>query len=603
MRMKRIAPNWFKRAVCALALPLVEEWPLFVTCFCVNAVDTWRAVKDSVTGAAAPVTWVAVAENVLLYAFLAYVLTAVVWRAGRRWVKVVAYGLMVGLFIVDSYLLYNYSMHLSPSALMLLGETTWRESREFMATSVWTSGSWKAYVQALAIVAVIVMLERWRRGAGVWLGEKAQGVLGILVVVIIVAGVYASRVYVQLLGCRSTDEVASLMDATEAYPSDAGSKLLYSFYDLYLAGQEMGRAVEVNRRVAMEEATVSAECDSLTVVLVVGESYIKWHAGVYGYALPTTPFMAAERLAGRLTVFTDVVSPYNLTSPVIRNMMCCNSLGHGERWHETPFFPVVFHRAGYEVQLWDNQRGTAPGAAFTFALNRFLYDPELQTLAYSQTNDRFFDYDGDLVADFKNKSRLGTKNLVVFHLMGQHTAARDRYPHGRRFERFTADSIRRSETWLTPEKKRRIAEYDNATLYNDYVFSEIVKCFDGSDAVVVYVSDHGEEIYDYRDSEGRRRDALNRHRLEYQYEVPLMVWMSETYKKKHAATALQIARAAGRPLMTDNICQLLFHLGGVNTPYYNRERDVLESAYRCPPRRVEDSVDYDRVMSVVKAGF
>ena len=121
--------------------------------------------------------------------------------------------------------------------------------------------------------------------------------------------------------------------------------------------------------------------------------------------------------------------------------------------------------------------------------------------------------------------------------------------------------------------------------------------------MVVYVSDHGEEIYDYRDSEGRRRDALNRHRLEYQYEVPLMVWMSETYKKKHAATALQIARAAGRPLMTDNICQLLFHLGGVNTPYYNRERDVLESAYRCPPRRVEDSVDYDRVMSVVKAGF
>ena len=37
------------------------------------------------------------------------------------------------------------------------------------------------------------------------------------------------------------------------------------------------------------------------------------------------------------------------------------------------------------------------------------------------------------------------------------------------------------------------------TLYNDYVLKNIIDLFRDKNTVVLYFSDHGEEIYDYRD--------------------------------------------------------------------------------------------------------
>lgn len=47
-----------------------------------------------------------------------------------------------------------------------------------------------------------------------------------------------------------------------------------------------------------------------------------------------------------------------------------------------------------------------------------------------------------------------------------------------------------------------IAEYDNATLYNDYVLKILLIYLEIKYGSPLF-SDHGEEIYDYRDSYGR----------------------------------------------------------------------------------------------------
>ena len=41
-----------------------------------------------------------------------------------------------------------------------------------------------------------------------------------------------------------------------------------------------------------------------------------------------------------------------------------------------------------------------------------------------------------------------------------------------------------------------MAHYDNATRWNDEVVDRILSNFANEDAVVVYFSDHGEEVYD-----------------------------------------------------------------------------------------------------------
>lgn len=46
--------------------------------------------------------------------------------------------------------------------------------------------------------------------------------------------------------------------------------------------------------------------------------------------------------------------------------------------------------------------------------------------------------------------------------------------------------------------RQAIAEYDNATCYNDALIGEVISHYRHANAVIVYLSDHGEETYDWR---------------------------------------------------------------------------------------------------------
>ena len=52
-----------------------------------------------------------------------------------------------------------------------------------------------------------------------------------------------------------------------------------------------------------EDGLAVCEADSVDVVFVIGESFIKWHSSLYGYRLPTSPVLDEELRRGRLAVF------------------------------------------------------------------------------------------------------------------------------------------------------------------------------------------------------------------------------------------------------------------------------------------------------------
>ena len=306
--------------------------------------------------------------------------------------------------------------------------------------------------------------------------------------------------------------------------------------------------------------------DSLNVIFVIGESYIREHSPLYGYPLLTTPFLMAEQQAGRLFAFSDVVSPYNQTTRVIRNLLCCNSLGDGEDWSSSPPLTAVFKKNGFRVSMLDNQKTFDLGRhVFAFSLSTFLYHPRMLEACYQEVSDSTFEYDGQMV-DYHQRHRpqqQPARQLIVFHLLGQHVAFRYRYPADDEY--FTADSIRfRKEAWLTDEMKTEIAHYDNATRYNDEVIRQLVGLYQHQNTVMVYVSDHGEEVYDYRGSYGRDDWSMGsspRQVLRYQYMVPLMVWCSDAYLKRHPQVAVQLRESLDKPLMLDNTCHLLPQFG------------------------------------------
>ena len=542
--------------------------------------------------------WISVTKNPIprwMLIFLhAYLVAAVVTWSHSRVVKALAYVIIYVLFTTEITLEWIFGMNISPIVITLLVETNARESEEFLESMLDKPQLWQVSLCVISMAILNVIAEKNRLRINEWVqGRKTILVLKTIATILLVGGIVFSYHYVKLFQCDEMNEVDEWRSHMRN-PDDLVTKVVVSFYDMSIAEKEMSRVITLAEQVEVEKQ--EAMDDSLNVIVVIGESYIREHAALYGYPLPTTPFLSQEQKAGRLFVFKDMVSPYNQTTRSIRNLLSCNSLGDGEDWSSAPPFTAVYKKNGYHVAMYDNQKNFDMGFVFAYSLNTYLYHPRMMEACYHETNDKTFEYDGELVASYQPRQE--AKKLVMFHLLGQHVSFQHRYPEA--FERFNEDSLAfRQESWLTEDMREEIAHYDNAALYNDYVMQQIIGLYDEENTVVVFLSDHGEEVYDYRDNLGRNDWSIGndpKQVIRWQYMVPFLVWCSDQYEARHPETVSQLSQAVNRPAMLDNVCQLLFHLSGIKTRWYHSERDILSPDYHCPKRLINDEVDCDSIM-------
>ncbi len=561
--------------------PITRQWPLM-------------------TAYIALIGWTSVTKNPIprwMLIFLhAYMAATIVTLCKSKAVKALVYLLMYILFTSELVLEWIFGMSISPNVVTLLVETNTRESKEFLESLFDKPGLWKIPLCGIGIALINIMLERYRQQVqDLFKGPKAIMILKNLAAILLVGGCIFSYCYIKLFTCKEMNEVDEWRSHMRN-PDDLITKIVASFYDISIAEKEMLRVIRMAEEV---QATRQTEADdSLNIVVIIGESFIRDHSSLYGYPLQTNPFLSREQQKGRLFVFTDMVSPYNQTTSVIRNLISCNSLGHHEDWSMAPPFTAVYKKNGYHVAMYDNQKNYDMGTLFAYSLNTYLYHPQIMDACYDETNDSTFEYDGQLVDYYKNRQMSGEKRLILYHLLGQHVEFKYRYPED--FKHFNTDSINfRKESWLTEDMREEIAHYDNSTRYNDYVIRQIISMYESQNTVVVYLSDHGEEVYDYRETFGR--DDWNMgsdpHQvLHYQYMVPFMVWCSDEYATRHPTNIKQLRTAIARPAMLDNVCQLLFHLSDLQTPFYHQRRDILSQDYVCPKRIINKSINCDSLL-------
>ena len=561
--------------------PIVEQWPLMLAYIVLIG---WSSVTKN------PIPrW-------MLIFLHAYMLAAVVTFSKSKVVKALAYIVIYVLFTTEITLEWIFGMNISPNVIMLFVETNARESKEFLESMLDKPQLWQVPLCVAGMIILNIIVEKNRLRVNQWCkGPKTTKVLRGIAIILLVGGVIFSYNYVKLFLCDEMNEVDEWRSHMRN-PDDLVTKVVVSFYDMSIAEKEMSRVITLAEQV--EALPQSASNDSLNVIVVIGESYIREHAALYGYPLQTTPFLSHEQQEGRLFVFTDMVSPYNQTTRVIRNLLSCNSLGHHEDWSSAPPFTAIYKKNGYHVTMYDNQKNFDMGFVFAYSLNTYLYHPQIMKACYHETNDSTFEFDGQMVDDYQKRQTPSAKRLVLFHLLGQHVGFEYRYP--KNFAYFNEDSLSfRKEPWLTKDMREDIVHYDNATRYNDHVLQQIIGLYDQQNTIVVYLSDHGEEVYDYRENSGRDDWGMGsdpRQVLRWQYMVPFVVWCSDKYAATHPDIIKQLQNATSRPAMLDNVCQLLFHLSDLETPYYNKTRDVLSSDYVCPKRILNESIDCDSLI-------
>ena len=586
------------KVAAAIARPVVKEPVFFFVTIALLAQPNieWLCYNDPL--------WYQIKffiKALLMNFGVSYLATLIVYLTGKRWVKLLLYAFNIGLMSIMVFLKLNFDMTISPQTILVTMETNPSESSEFVTAYALGVKSLMSYAIVIGVTALVVLLELFGRPIARFFRRGLNRTFfNITASLFVVAGVVLVALsYTTLFMCHDQQDVDQWDECNPYLSLDLFSTTVYSVNSLRTSHNEIESAI--NQAVLLSQATTKptvTEPDSLNVIYVLGESYIRDHASLYGYPLKTTPYMDAERQRGNLFAFTDAVAPANATSIVMRNTFSCNSIGDGERWYNFPCFTTIFKQAGYNVYMWDNQRDFFQHKIFTITVNSFLYSDEMAKHSYTQTNAKCYGADERIVQVFADTVKtVGKHNLIFFHLMGQHVDPNQRYPKS--WERFTGDSITwRTEKWMTKEKRQNIAEYDNATLYNDYVLRLIFDLYRDKNTVVVYFGDHGDEMYDYRDGKGRvgtgehPRPAM----LKCENLIPFVIWCSDTFKQRHPDVVKRISEAVDRPFMTDNVCQLLFDLGGVNTSYYKPERNIISPNYKTRPRIVYGKFDYDAIV-------
>lgn len=532
---------------------------------------------------------------------VSYLLTVVLYLLRPCWLhrcyKTLIYIILITLQAVYTFIFLNFDMNLGPRVLVLLAETNSKEAGEFVNSYFLSSKSLWTYAIMVAVIAAVSVGE-WKRR---WLSRLAKRrfvrwLLALTVLPLVVWGAWLSHNYVRLAMCQHSKELNKWVQDFGVDALDHLSTTYYSLCYLGVADADIAQAVAVAQQVDSTPVEVN-EPDSLNVVLVLGESYIKSHCALYGYEHNTTPQLIAERDRGNLIVFNDVISPYNATSQVQKNVFSLNDKSAGEMWYEKPMLPTVLRHAGFKVYFWDNQRNYSKTEMFTITVNSFIYNSTIAGLSYDETSDNGMTIDGNLINNFKKNTKVprGKYNFYIFHLMGQHVHPVGRYPKKIGFDVFTADSIRRQEKWLTADKRTYIAQYDNATLYNDEIMKRIFDLWRDKNTVVVYFSDHGDEAYDWRDHIGRGNvNGPDARLFHSDNDVPFMVWCSDTYINRHPALVKQLRVASTRKGMVHDVGHLVLRLSGVITPYYLPKRDISSAEFKPIPRIVYDKYDYDK---------
>lgn len=108
----------------------------------------------------------------------------------------------------------------------------------------------------------------------------------------------------------------------------------------------------------------------------------------------------------------------------------------------------------------------------------------------------------------------------------------------------------------------------------------IFSLFNKQEAIAIYVNDHGDEVNDYRIHVGRSHEVpMAVDQIRTQFEVPMFVWCSPKYIESHPDVIESIKRAVDKPFITDDMPHFLFDLAGINSPFYQETKSVINDNY------------------------
>ncbi|TXG34558.1 phosphoethanolamine transferase [Seonamhaeicola maritimus] len=331
---------------------------------------------------------------------------------------------------------------------------------------------------------------------------------------------------------------------------------------------ELQNSVKFNNNILKEDINITS--DNEVFVFVLGESTTSQHMQLYGYERETTPFL--DSLKDNLHIYDNVISSHVFTLKVVPKII--TSLDYNSSGDSTTSLIQIFKGAGFKTYWLANQR------AISF------HDNVINKIASSCHEFRFYTHlddvktttlDDVIFPDYKRILKEPGKKVIFIKLLGTHFDYNKRYPED--YDKFTNSN-------KSTKKQRIINYYDNAVLYNDYIVYSFIEELEkhNKKSALLYLSDHGENVYDDSDFFGRSEAVLR----ESMFEVPFFVWTSKDFEFPN-----DFEYKPNRAFMTDNTYESIGHLFGVLYSDMDKDKSIFSKSFKERKRIVIDSIDYD----------
>ena len=514
----------------------------------------WRVFLEATGG----ISW----RNVPLHAataliFIALFNAALTLLSFRPLIKPV----LVALFLstsVAAYFMSSYGIAIDAAMMRNVFETDVREASELLSWQLGTS---------VLLLGVLPSVAVWRARIG--FAPFLRDMLikaGIVVVSLLLAGgllISYFKTYAPTF--REHRELRLLLAPTNFI--NAGKRYILDKFSRPLVVAEIGTdAIKGPRWAGHPRRTVS--------VIVVGETARAMNFSLNGYARNTNPELSKQP---DLINFSDVQSCGTATAvsvPCIFSGMGRENYSDAEAERRQGLLDVLSH-AGFRV-IWRDNNSGCKGAC-----DRIEHEDFSQPVAGNPLCNSEECFDEHLLDGLPDVIRSASGDLViVLHQKGSHGPAYwKRYPpeFGRWGPVCETNELEKCST------QSIVDAYDNTILYTDRFLSKTISLLraaaetEGVDTSLMYFSDHGESL-------GEKHMYL--HGAPYiispeeQRRVPLMIWLSDSFRSRFHIDQTCMAVRARQSFSHDNVFHSVLGMLNVITAVYNPALDIFRPCDR-----------------------
>lgn len=349
-----------------------------------------------------------------------------------------------------------------------------------------------------------------------------------------------------------------------------------SFGRLYIAQKECRQIFKDYKEIeAMKNNAkiLSKERNIENIVFIIGESTTKNHMSLYGYKNDTNPLLKKLEKEGNLYKFTDTVSSHAGTIPNIKKILTFYDFESDKDWYNYTNIIDIMKATGYHTYWFSNQESSGIWGNIAVALGKRSDTVVFNNFYNSQEYFIKDNYDEQIV-DKSLDYILDKNNFIIYHLLGAHSDYKKRYP--KEYEYFKNNNP-------------FISSYDNAILYNDYVVNKIIDNFKDKEAIVIYIPDHGEEVYDFRNFKGHSENNGSR----YMIEIPFLIYVSDKFKNNYPDTVKDIENSLNNPYMTDDIIHTILDIAKIKTEEFDERKSIINKNFNSSRKRIFSGKDYE----------